>query len=252
MIAVAAAVREELEPLLGRLTVERTTHGPGWHVFEAQCGGHPIVVLQTGVGKAAAIRAAGLLLDRYPVRVLLSVGFAGGLSPAVRVGDLVASTHIHEEGLPAGFDGCDPDAELRRLVVQRARSAEMWIVEMATVTVSRLLCTPRDKRRLGLARCAGAVDMESYWLASAARRAGARFVAVRAISDAVDERLPPLDDLVTEEGVVRRAAAARRLLAQPRMLGTLPRLIANVHRASRAVARFVETVIPALAVEAGQ
>ena len=85
--------------------------------------------------------------------------------------------------------------------------------------------------------------MESYWVGRVAAQHGVPFLALRAISDAVGERLPDLQGVVDEEGVVRAGRALPLLLRRPLYAPTLLRLARGARRAAQNLATLIEAFV---------
>ncbi len=165
--------------------------------FEARCliGGRvepdtvvrvddTLLLVQCGIGRANAARAAQRLIDAGAT-LLLSWGIAGGLDLLVGAGTLVLPLRIlatDGRALPV-----DPDshADLYRHLDGRLQASTGTLVEG-----DRMLYRPADKLSLFEGTGAVAVDMESAAVAETACRAGIRFLAARAILDPASTSLP--------------------------------------------------------------
>jgi adenosylhomocysteine nucleosidase len=128
-------------------------------------------VTHCGVGPAAAARHIAEALSEHP-ELLISAGFAGGLDPALHVGDLAVATN-YSHPLPLAL------AES----LTGARFGPFVSVELPAESVA-------EKAALAGASGAIAVDMETGAIASACKRLGVPLLAVRAISDPADAPLP--------------------------------------------------------------
>jgi len=90
MIALFAAEEAEARALLARLAEARAVSGP----FPAHLGllsDHPVLVVQTGVGKAAAAAAVAWALGRSRPKAAFFAGVAGALAPELQTGELLAA-----------------------------------------------------------------------------------------------------------------------------------------------------------------
>jgi adenosylhomocysteine nucleosidase len=77
------------------------------------------------------------------------------------------------------------------------------------LTVDSLLREPAERRLLAEKHGAIAVDMESFAVAEACRASGVAFMAVRIISDAVDDELPPeIEHLLAQKSFAGKLGAA--------------------------------------------
>jgi adenosylhomocysteine nucleosidase len=200
-----------------------------------------IVVLETGLGLAAAEDAAREALERLRPRCLIATGLAGGLSPAVRVGDAIVPDRVAREGGEAL--AVDPELRARaalHLPEGRTRRGLLG-------SVDRVVGATSEKRALAGRLQADAVDMESAALLEQARAASVPALVVRAASDAVDDAVPDLTgvDLGRTSGRLRLAA---RALLSPSTTSALVRLAASSGRARRTSIRILEDLLPRLRV----
>jgi adenosylhomocysteine nucleosidase len=193
--------------------------------------------MQVGLGAGAlgrpgvvqAIRAA------RPVAIL-SVGFAGGLEPSLRVGDIVLGEPVLE---PAVSGHWWPAVGLATQAAIAARRAHVVLHAGPVLSVSRVETTPAAKAAVASGNPAVAIDMESARVARAAAELAVPFLAVRAISDAAGDRLP--DEpwrLLTPDDDAPLRHAIRYVLRRPGSLPTLIRTGLRTRRASAALTAF--------------
>ncbi|HEX7638548.1 MAG TPA: 5'-methylthioadenosine/S-adenosylhomocysteine nucleosidase, partial [Burkholderiaceae bacterium] len=88
-IALVGAMREEVAALRPCLAEARVERRAGREFLLGRLDGHEVILVRCGIGKVAAATTTAVLLDAYDARALLFTGVAGGLLPAVRVGDAV-------------------------------------------------------------------------------------------------------------------------------------------------------------------
>jgi len=198
-----------------------------------------LAVASSGDGPRNAARGAGALCDAVRPAALIGAGVAGGLSPRLFAGSVVASRRI----VDGGGEAPRPDESLL------ARAVAAGAAPATLVTVSRPVAAAFAKAELARAfgadgGDAAAVDMESAAWSRAAAARGIPFLAVRAISDRVDEDLPDyLADCVGLDGGIRRAAVVRRALAHPRSIPALWRMRRRVEAAAAVLAEFLRTLL---------
>ena len=93
MIAVLAAMTEEMAPLRGALQVETVYRNKVVHIQQT-VGNAPMLLVQTGIGKANAAAAAAIVINQFAPKALISIGSAGGFAPHVCIGDIVVGTEV--------------------------------------------------------------------------------------------------------------------------------------------------------------
>ncbi len=177
------------------------------------------VVVVGGVGAENSRRAAQQLLLLHPLTALISVGYAGALSPDLGVGDVVVDTTVAEWQ-------------------QRARAAG---ATLGGVTTAASVITSRAERAaLAASTGAVAVDMESAAIAEVARVAGLPFASVKAVTDTTAR------DLVLDYNACRRSHGGLHI---PRLLWSAvrtPQGVAELRQlwyASRIASRNLRTIV---------
>ena len=227
-----------LHDLLDKLVV---TRGYGFVARQGTFKGRQVVVIQSGPGGRAATRATEALLAGHHPRWVISAGFAGGLDPKLKRRDLLmADGLVDESGKRLAVDlKVDPEALAQTPGVHVGR----------LLSVDRIVRSPDEKRALGETHQAVAVDMETFAVAEVCREARARFLAIRIVSDGVDEELPPdLRRLMKQQTHLAKLGAVfgtvwRRPSSVKDMLG----LKENALVASDRLAKFLASTIEQLA-----
>jgi adenosylhomocysteine nucleosidase len=218
LLGVISALPEEFAHLSDQ-------SGPA-HVFgglsfwRGRIAGREAVFVESGAGKVNAGVATSLLLDRFECRALMLCGVAGGLDPALGVGDVVIGTsHIqHDYGTQRqgyfvtiqpgsrpsrGADDWHPGYPESEPLVERLKDAVAGLeleslpaevgagprqpsVHFGTILTGDSFINAEDhRRRLHDAFAAKAVEMEGGAVAQVARRWAddIPFVNVRCLSD---------------------------------------------------------------------
>ena len=98
-LAIVSAMREELRALLPHVQGARVVRSAGRDFHVGELGGHPAVLVLSGIGKVAAAATASLAIDRFGAERMLFTGVAGGLGEAVRVGDVVLAEALLQHDL---------------------------------------------------------------------------------------------------------------------------------------------------------
>lgn len=214
--------------------------GKGVTVRQGRLDERQVAVVRSGAGREAAAAATEALLDGHDPPWVVSTGFAGGLVPELACHDLLMVDHLVDtSGKRLGID----------LHVDR-----QWLAAAPGVHVGRLLTAdhvvrlPDEKRALGKQYDALAVDMETFAVAEVCARREVRFLAVRIISDPIDEELPEdIEKLLQQKSTAGRlGAAVGSIWRRPSSFKDMLRLKEDALLASDKLARFLAGVITGL------
>ncbi len=249
MVALFAALRLEVQRFLRRLDVRERTRPGGFPVTLGEYRGRPLLVCHTGIGQRAA-EAADMVLGRYRPEVVLSVGLAGALSPERAVGDLVFCERVYRAE-PESETGMAAEPMLSDLLLLEAarRAASGRGLSAGTgssLTTSYLVAERQQKALLRQATGMDVVEMESYWVGSAALEHRLPFLAVRVMSDGAGDSVPDIPGVVTPEGEERLRSVLPHVLRHPASIPHLLRLAVSSRRAAGELARFLEAFVGAL------
>lgn len=209
----------------------------GMDCYSANLEGTEIDVLLTGIGgKKAWVEATKVLWDA-DVDICISSGLAGGLKPEHRLGDILAAESIYASETKTVIP-CD----LRLL--EAAASCGAKVVKRFLST-DHVVLRADEKRDLG--SHADLVEMESGEVLSEAAAFGARGIAVRAISDAVDEDLPlDLNRATTESGGLSFGNILGQIARNPSSVASLLRFGRQSRLAAAKLAAFLESYLKKL------
>ncbi|HZQ95480.1 MAG TPA: hypothetical protein VFA67_10760 [Candidatus Sulfotelmatobacter sp.] len=208
-LALVAALEREVRPLIKEWRGHAREHGGRSFTFYEN--GKAVVVCG-GIGTEAARRAAEAVTVLYAPDVVYSVGYAGALDSALKVGNLVRPARVVNAG-----DG-----------------SSTAIVQGSGVLVSQTRpATVADKSRLREAYGAHSVDMEAAAVARAAEARSVAFRAVKVISDEFDFELPATGRFVDTEGRFQEARFALFAALRPWLWPRVIQLARNSARATR-------------------
>jgi adenosylhomocysteine nucleosidase len=207
-VAIVAAMEREVRSLVRSWRVcEREHGGKKFRFFE----GAQAVVVCGGIGAEAARRAAEAVIALYSPDVIYSVGFAGALDPALKVGDVVQPAQVINAG-----DGS-------RVSLSKGDGILLSFSAVAS---------PEQKTKLRKSFGAHLVDMEAASVARAAQANGIAFCAVKAISDEWDFAFPEIERFVDSQGQFQQTWFAAYAAMRPWLWPKVNRLAGNSKRAS--------------------
>ena len=179
------------------------------------CGSNTVIA--AGLGKAIANGCRGIV----------SFGIAGGLSPHVRPGVIVAARAIITD--KGRFEAHAQWTDRLLQLVPGAMDAHI-------AAVAEPVSTPADKQQLAVTTGAIAVDMESGIAAETAHAHGLPFAALRVVADPVHRALPPAARLpLRPDGTANLLAVMFSVMAQPGQIGDLIRVGRDTGKARAAL-----------------
>ena len=135
------------------MAIEEVVAGPGCSVYRGKLEGRDCLLVRTGMGKERAESATQFVLQRYPVTAMISLGFAGALSPELTIGDVVVCSTMHCASGPEKGDGeteaYHADANLLALASQGAGEGTPRFRLGSGVTVRQLASSTQKTQALG-------------------------------------------------------------------------------------------------------
>ena len=162
-------------------------------------------------------------------RAVISVGICGGLAPDLKIGTAVIATEVvwRDERIPTDERWRDALAiRMPRAISGRIAGSDIIVTE------------PAAKAALHGETGAAAVDMESHIAARVAAKHGLPFAALRVISDAATDTLPPtVLGAIGPDGKVQHGAMLRAIAARPAQIPALIRTGRNSDRAMTTLLR---------------
>lgn len=209
-IAIIAAVPGELAPLVRGWTQTRK------NVWTGSIGDHPSIALAEGMGAAAANRAFDLVRSEFHPDVLVSYGWAGALTCALKPGDAVQVSEVVD--IQSGKRFTTGSTGTTRLV-----------------TMNRVVRAP-EKRMLAERNQAVLVDMEAAAVARQAWQHRLPFYCFKGVSDGYTDKLPNFGRFISREGQLKLPQFLAYVALQPQFWGSLVRLGMQSKRAALALA----------------
>jgi nucleoside phosphorylase len=243
--ALLAALSQEVQPFLRRVQARRArkTSLPTWE-FPLR-GGLGILAL-SGVGQAAAARAAGFLVEHYQPQVFISLGFGGAVTPELPHGALVLGETLwrYEPDSGALEELQTPPAPpaLEKLAA-RLVAAGLPAFRGSVVTTPHII--HKASQGTPLMRLLHPVlDLETSAAATALSAQNIPFLALRAVTDTWKEEIPGFISRAVREGKEATAATALAwLAADPRRLPELISLWRRSRLVGRNLARALEVML---------
>ncbi|MCK9373828.1 MAG: 5'-methylthioadenosine/adenosylhomocysteine nucleosidase [Sulfuricurvum sp.] len=206
-IAIMGAMLEEVEPFL-----EVAEHEPlleyfkkhtdtvyGGNIYhEAKYKGLDIVLAYSKIGKVNAGLTASMMIEKFGAEMLLFSGVAGAVNPQLKIGDLIAATHLcqhdlditafgHPHGfVPEGKVYVEPSQHLLHIAKEVADEKGINLKGGIIATGDQFIADPERKEWIQKTFEADAIEMEGAAVAVICDALNVPFFVLRAISDTAD------------------------------------------------------------------
>ncbi|MEK7750984.1 MAG: hypothetical protein AAB654_03640 [Acidobacteriota bacterium] len=171
-ILLVAAEGMEFAGLARRIGGERLDW-PIDYARRARRGADLWLMAANGAGPRRAAEAVRVAAGREKLDLVVSVGYCGGLDPALKAGQIVVADRV--EALESG-----------EVFSARGLAGTQRHVRGSIISIDRFVQTAGEKRRLR-ASGAVAVEMEAAGVAREARGLGLPFECVRVVTDEAEE-----------------------------------------------------------------
>ncbi len=175
-IIVCCASEIEIKPLLKNHKFAFQSHGAPFPlaVHTGSCESEKILLLITGIGKAASLQSGWWIIQQNP-KLILNLGYAGGLKSSLKFGDFIFPSEIKIRSGEKMI--CNNGADFPALK------------SSGTLLTSETIIQTKEEKT-SLSSSADAVDMEAYYLGLAAQSLHIPFYCVKIISDDAAENFP--------------------------------------------------------------
>ena len=224
----------------------RDSEWAGVKVHVAEIGGAEVGVILTGAGPKHAGRTVSAVMrgEGDSIGLCISSGLAGALRSDYSIGQILAANAVVSE---------NPRAASESGAIPASGALISFAVECGATPVGRFYTAERvvakaeEKRFLG--ETADAVEMESFEIMSAAAESGIPAVAIRGISDSVDDDMPiDMTDVFTDDGQISMPRVLAQAAKNPQSIAGLMRLGKNSKIAAEAIGRFLDRYVSMVAV----
>jgi len=235
-LCILGAIKEEIAGIKNRMQIDETVPLDGAKAFVGRWEGYHILLLRTGVGAIRANHALRQAAERFDIVQAVSIGYAGGLDPALHVGDLLIADQLSYPGQPGKLY---VDSTMVNQAMALSCPEGVTSYQGGLVTVDEVVSKPEDKLLLGQLYSVMAVDMETYALAVAAKDLDIPFLSVRAITDTAGQELMDCSHLVEEDGEVSKLKAGWHVITHPGDMKSMIELGLHAKQATESLTSFL-------------
>lgn len=189
---------EEIAPILEKLGEYKRTEIADNSYYEASYRGMDLVIAYSKIGKVFSTLTASTMVYHFGVEKMLFSGVAGGINPALKIGDLIVAKQLcqhdlditafgHPHGfVPGGSQFVETDDSLRGVAFEVAGEMGVSLQEGTIATGDQFVHDPERKAFIETTFGADALEMEGASVAVVCRSLGVPVLILRAISDTAD------------------------------------------------------------------
>ena len=192
------AMPEEIAPILEKVGEYRSTDIADNTYYEASYKGIDLVIAYSKIGKVFSTLTASTMIHHFGVQKMLFSGVAGGINPALKIGDLIVANRLaqhdiditafgHPHGfVPGGAQFVETDATLRKLAFDVASDMGLSLQEGTIATGDQFVHDNECKAFIESTFNADALEMEGASVAVVCHSLDIPVFILRAISDTAD------------------------------------------------------------------
>ena len=174
-IGLVAEVKWEVREVCRQLKM--TLVDPDDQIWGATLNGHDVRLCLSGMIPSIAKERVTRFLDNHAPELMISCGLAGALHSKVLVGDLIVQTL---------------DNALTTHTEQALTKQGISFHVGPLITVTKPVLTPKARNKVSATSQAIGVDMESQTIAALCQERGIRCMAIKGVSDGINDDLSPI------------------------------------------------------------
>jgi adenosylhomocysteine nucleosidase len=198
-----------------------------------------ISILLTGIGRKNAEKSVREFLATNSPELVLTCGFAGGLNPDLKLGDVIFETVNAPLAPPSGerVSGRTGEGLVSKLIAAGAKPAKFFCADRIATPVA-------EKKKLRAETGADAVELESGAIHAVCRERGIPCATVRVISDTAGEDLPlDFNQLFKPDMSLDYGKLAWAVMKSPGKIGALLKLQKRTRFAAEQLADILGKII---------
>ena len=235
-ICVICAIPQETRQLLARFSQKSCGSLSGFKSWGINAAGNSVTIIESGIGGENAAKAASAAILHIKPDLIINSGFCGAVTSNLHVGDIVAADEIYSlnQGVPG--QTITHDKNLNNSVLAGYATAEF-------ITADTIYSKSEILKSLPTAATA-VVEMESYAVASICNERGIPFLAVRAVSDALDTDPSQLFRSIADQNFnIRLPAVMLAVVRRPSLVGQIFTLAKGAKIAGKSLAAAIVNIV---------
>lgn len=251
MICIIGAIKEEISGIKQHITIKKKYKIGSATFYQGLHKSKEIIIVRSGVGQSPAHRATSDAVKTFPLRCIISIGFAGGVIPELKVSDLILSDKIfycdNEESLFQFINiplsqvkvSCNQGDRINKILTENGIKYKSGNI----ISINRVADSIKLKEWLGRNYPVCGVEMETASIAKIAAEQGVPFFSLRAISDEVSHAIVQSDKFINKKGEINRLAAGYFVLTHPSLIPKIIELKKSASEAAKVLTKAVLKII---------
>jgi adenosylhomocysteine nucleosidase len=242
-LSIFSAFPQELKYMIKNVKLEKSLKRGAFHIFYAEYSSHKIIFVQTGIGARNLETAFDYVLETSSPDLIVSAGFGGALYETAVTGDLVWASRVFL--FSESLSDMLPIPDTLRVSLKLA--AKTGFFPGSILTLTKWIKKADIKKMVPDGLSFPVCDMETHLLARLSNEKGAPFLAIRSITDTLNEEIPPDFFTISDEaGQFRLSRALGILLRKPSLIPQSIKLGMNAEIASKKLWHAVKSLIEIL------
>jgi len=197
-LAIMGAMEEEITPLLANFTDINKVDYANNTYYECKLGNLDVVIAYSKIGKVFSTLTASTMIQKFGCDTLLFSGVAGGVNPALKIGDLIVANQLSQHDLditafghphgfvPGGSVYVNTNEALKNIALEVASENNIKIIEGIIATGDQFVADEKRKEFIETTFKADALEMEGASVAVVCDAFNVPCLILRAISDTAD------------------------------------------------------------------
>lgn len=250
-IGIIGATGLEIGLLKKKITLIEKQRVGDSRFFRGQFSGREVVLVESGIGYYHALKACSHMIERFSPFVIVSIGLAGSVDMATKIGDILLAPHLLWV------------RDTQELKVEKIYALDERLIDITSnilerydlaftmgkvLTVPSFIFTLEERYRIGRELKVKAVEMEAAAIAGEAIKHRIPLLVLRMISDDMSTREIDYGMVVGTMGKTTLRGAVRFFLVHRRDLLEVFRFGRQLQRLGKSLsgigARIVEELTP--------
>jgi adenosylhomocysteine nucleosidase len=236
-VALVCALHMEIAPLMDRCDKPRKYVGGKFTYRGGRYRHIRLASVECGGGPSRAKQATQGVIDGHTPDWVISVGFAGSLTPEIPSGAIFVADEV-----------CNADTgETLAIDLKMPADPGQGLYAGKLITTRQIVRLVTEKQSLAEQTGGQVVDMESFAIADVCRQREVKFLCIRAITDDTTADLPAeILTIFGKTGSQRAGAVAGAFFKRPSSMRDLWKLRGEVQSHAKTLARFLDGVLTQL------